>query len=89
MRNKYPQLTLGAISISAPLEVVMNFQGECEIITGKFVFVFLDYKEAVNNALWRISEPCAARLRDGFDLLNAELQVKNKWEKIADELNLK
>lgn len=73
MRNKHPELTLGAISISAPLDVVMNFQ---------------DYKEAVSNALWRISEPCAARLRDGFDLLNAELQLQDNWERVATELNL-
>lgn len=26
-RNKHPELTVGAVSISAPLEVVMNFQG--------------------------------------------------------------
>jgi hypothetical protein len=35
------------------------------------------------------SEPCAARLRDGFDLLNAELQLQDNWERVATELNLK
>ncbi|CAD5235773.1 unnamed protein product [Bursaphelenchus xylophilus] len=59
-RARYPSLTAGAIAFSAPLEVQIDFE---------------EYKTAVSESLWRISEPCAGRLRDALELLNAELQL--------------
>ncbi|CAD5228294.1 unnamed protein product [Bursaphelenchus okinawaensis] len=60
LRARHPTLTTGAVAFSAPLEVQLDFE---------------EYKSAVSDSLWRISEPCAGRLRDALDLLNAELQL--------------
>ncbi|KAI6210747.1 putative serine protease F56F10.1 [Aphelenchoides besseyi] len=80
MRSRYPLLSIGAIAVSAPLEVKMNFEG--------ITLIDSYYKAAVSDAIWRISENCAARLRDAFQLLNAEMQIQDNWPRVASELGV-